>query len=54
MMSCDEAATSTNIAVAMDDDPSVYLPTNEGDPYATLRSLPNYKVPSECVEIWTR
>ncbi len=35
-VSYDEAATSGNIAVAMDDDPSVYLPTNEGDPQGTL------------------
>jgi hypothetical protein len=46
MMHYDEAARI--IAVAMDEDPSVYLQTNEGDPYATLRWLPNYKVPVDC------
>jgi hypothetical protein len=41
MMNYDEAARI--IAVAMDEYPSVYLQTNEGDPYAELRWLPNYK-----------
>jgi hypothetical protein len=52
MMHYDEAARI--IAVAMDEYPSVYLQTNEGDPYAELRWLPNYKVRSERAGIWTR
>jgi hypothetical protein len=52
MMHYDEAVRI--IAVAMDEDSSVDLQTNEGDPYAALRWLPNYKVPSERAGIWTR
>jgi hypothetical protein len=54
MMDSDEAARI--IAVAMEEGPSEYWQTNEpeGDPYATLRWLPNYMIPSERAGIWTR
>ena len=50
MMHYDEAARI--IAVAAED-PSVCLRSNEGDPYATLHWLPNYKVPVDCAGNWT-
>ena len=51
MMHYDEAARI--ITVAMDEDSSVDLLTNKDDPYATLRWLPNYKVPVDCAGNWT-
>ena len=50
MMHYDEAGRI--IAMAMDEDLSVYLQTDEGDPYAELRWLPNYKVPMDCAGNW--